>query len=55
MTDGLDGRDRDRRHEPVDGGRGNLAKHSGVQIAMCPPRRAQRKGVVDAAVKYTSW
>ncbi|MCA1697392.1 MAG: IS21 family transposase [Actinobacteria bacterium] len=34
-----------------------LAKHYGVQIAVCPPRRAQRKGVVEAAVKYTthSW
>jgi IstB-like ATP binding protein/Mu transposase-like protein len=33
------------------------AKHYGVQIAVCPPRRAQRKGVVEAAVKYTtkSW
>jgi transposase len=35
----------------------NLAKHYGVQVAVCPPRRAQRKGVVEAAVKYTtkSW
>jgi hypothetical protein len=35
----------------------NLAKHYGVQIAVCPPRRPQRKGVVEAAVKYTtkSW
>jgi transposase len=35
----------------------NMAKHYGVQIAVCPPRRAQRKGVVEAAVKYTtkSW
>lgn len=35
----------------------NLAKHYGVEIAVCPPRRAQRKGVVEAAVKYTtkSW
>ncbi|TML95309.1 MAG: IS21 family transposase [Actinobacteria bacterium] len=34
-----------------------LAKHYGVEIAVCPPRRAQRKGVVEAAVKYTtrSW
>jgi transposase len=33
------------------------AKHYGVEIAVCPPRRAQRKGVVEAAVKYTtrSW
>jgi transposase len=30
------------------------AKHYGVQIAVCPPRRAQRKGVVEAAIKYTS-
>jgi len=35
----------------------NLAKHYGVQIAVCPPRRPQRKGVVEAAVKYItkSW
>jgi transposase len=34
-----------------------LAKHYGVQIAVCPARRAQRKGVVEAAVKYLtrSW
>jgi transposase len=34
-----------------------LAKHYGVEIAVCPPRRAQRKGVIEAAVKYTtrSW
>src|SRR3954468_13417617 len=33
------------------------AKHYGVEIAVCPPRRAQRKGVVEHAVKYTtkSW
>jgi transposase len=35
----------------------NIAKHYGVEIAVCPPRRAQRKGVVEAAVKYAtkSW
>lgn len=34
-----------------------LAKHYGVEIAVCPARRAQRKGVVEAAIKYTtrSW
>jgi transposase len=34
-----------------------LAKHYGVEIAVCPPRRARRKGVVEAAIKYTtrSW
>ena len=32
----------------------NIAKHYGVEIAVCPPRRAQRKGVVEAAVKYTT-
>lgn len=34
-----------------------LAKHYGAQIAVCPARRAQRKGVVEAAVKYLtrSW
>ncbi len=33
------------------------AKHYGVDVAVCPSRRAQRKGVVEAAVKYTtkSW
>ncbi len=33
------------------------AKHYGVEIAVCPPRRAQRKGVVEAAIKYMtrSW
>jgi transposase len=38
-------------------GAANLAKHYGVQIAVCPPNRPQRKGVVEAAVKYTtrSW
>ena len=34
-----------------------MAKHYGAQIAVCPPRRAQRKGVVEAAIKYLtrSW
>ena len=35
-----------------------LAKHYGVTVAVCPPRRAQRKGVVfEAAVGYLqrSW
>jgi transposase len=34
-----------------------LAKHYGVQVWVCPPRRPQRKGVVEAAVKYItrSW
>ena len=33
------------------------AKHYSVEIAACPLRRAQRRGVVEAAVKYTnqSW
>jgi transposase len=33
------------------------AKHYGVEVAVCPSRRAQRKGIVEAAVKYTtkSW
>ena len=30
----------------------NLAKHYGVEIAVCPPRRAQRKGVVETADQY---
>jgi transposase len=34
-----------------------LAKHCGVTVAVCPPRRAQRKGVVEAAIRYIerSW
>ena len=29
-----------------------IAKHFGVQVAICPPRRAQRKGVVEKAIQY---
>jgi transposase len=34
-----------------------LAKHYGVAVAVCPARRAQRKGVVEAAIRYLtrSW
>lgn len=34
-----------------------LAKHYGVTVAVCPPRRPQRKGVVEAAIGYVrrSW
>ncbi|MGH2865167.1 MAG: Mu transposase domain-containing protein [Solirubrobacteraceae bacterium] len=34
-----------------------LAKHYGVEVWVCPPRRPQRKGVVEAAIKYVtrSW
>jgi hypothetical protein len=34
-----------------------LAKHYGVTVAICPPRRAQRKGVVEASIRYLrrSW
>jgi hypothetical protein len=31
-----------------------IAKHYGVEIAVCPPRRAQRKGVVERAIGYMS-
>jgi transposase len=31
-----------------------LAKHYGAQISVCPARRAQRKGVVEAAIKYVT-
>ena len=33
------------------------AKHYGTEITACPPRRAQRKGVVEAAIKHLirSW
>jgi transposase len=31
-----------------------IAKHYGIEVAVCPPRRAQRKGVVEAAIKYLS-
>src|SRR5215218_1431674 len=36
---------------------GQVAKHYGVEVWVCPPRRPQRKGVVEAAVKYVtrSW
>jgi transposase len=36
---------------------GQAAKYYGVEVAVCPPRRAQRKGVVEAAIKYLtrSW
>jgi transposase len=35
----------------------SLAKHYGVEVAVCPPRRAQRKGVVEKAIQYVtgSW
>jgi transposase len=35
----------------------NIAKHYGVEIAVCPARRAQRKGVVEKAIQYLtgSW
>jgi transposase len=29
-----------------------LAKHYGAEVAICPPRRPQRKGVVEAAIKF---
>jgi transposase len=29
-----------------------LAKHYGVQVAVCPAHRPQRKGVVEAAIKF---
>lgn len=34
-----------------------LAKHYGVELAICPPNRAQRKGVVERAIQYLtgSW
>jgi transposase len=34
-----------------------VAKHFGVEVWVCPPRRPQRKGVVEAAIKYLtrSW
>jgi len=34
-----------------------LAKHYGADVAICPPHRPQRKGVVEAAIKYLtrSW
>ena len=34
-----------------------LAKHYGAEVAICPPHRPQRKGVVEAAIKYLtrSW
>jgi hypothetical protein len=34
-----------------------MAKHYGVQVAVCPPRRPQRKGVVEKGIDYLtqSW
>ncbi len=34
-----------------------VAKHYGVEIWVCPPRRPQRKGVVESAINYitSSW
>ena len=29
-----------------------LAKHYGVDVAICPPHRPQRKGVVEAAIRF---
>ena len=29
-----------------------MAKHYGVDVAICPPHRPQRKGVVEAAIKF---
>jgi transposase len=29
-----------------------LAKHYGADVAVCPPHRPQRKGVVEAAIRY---
>jgi hypothetical protein len=29
-----------------------MAKHYGVDVAVCPPHRPQRKGVVEAAIKF---
>jgi transposase len=34
-----------------------MAKHYGVQVAVCPPKRPQRKGVVEKGIDYVtqSW
>jgi len=34
-----------------------IAKHYGVQVAVCPPKRPQRKGVVEKGIDYVtqSW
>jgi transposase len=29
-----------------------MAKHYGIDVAICPPHRPQRKGVVEAAIKF---
>ena len=29
-----------------------MAKHYGTEVAICPPHRPQRKGVVEAAIKF---
>ena len=58
VADRPDGDDRDPGHRPAHRRRrARLAKHYGVEIAVCPPRRAQRKGVVEKAIQYLtrSW
>src|SRR6266849_201939 len=54
----------DRMATVVESGSGRLragfaevAKHYAVTVVVCPPRRAQRKGVVEAAIRYLqrSW
>ena len=54
VADRSDGDDRDPGHRPADEGRPQIAKHYAVQVAVCPPRRAQRKGVVEAAIKSSA-
>jgi transposase len=41
----------------ITAGFAQVAKHYGVEVWVCPARRPQRKGVVEAAVKYVtrSW
>jgi transposase len=45
------------RTDRVTAGFAQVAKHYGVEVWVCPPRRPQRKGVVEAAIKYItrSW
>ena len=47
-----DGDRGDRGHGRLNPQFAQLAKHYGVDVAICPPHRPQRKGVVEAAIKF---
>ncbi len=58
LADRSDGHDRDPGHRPVDRRRPRRRPSTTAsRSTVCPPRRAQRKGVVENAIKYVtrSW